>query len=1645
MKIRDLRTYIADRCNIEEPDLSLLGDSEEPFLRSLWGDDKSVESLIEESANFAQHSEEQLFYEFVQNAFDANATDLFFYVNREYLIVLNNGEPFYTDKKVKGEEPRDGQLYNFLAKNKSIKYNRDDKLGQHGQGSKLLYTLLIDDSVGHNRPALIKAIRDEKKGPVLISWANSVQLQNFLLDRYDWTYETPYDDRENLLVAKIVLSYYPIMPGIDESLFSEKDYHRVVAAFKDLVDPKRNENRLKQGTALIIPLGEGQYEKIFAKQNKEKVLARLGTFASIQKDKMHNVSKKLERIYVFGNETELRPVASIHHSTKIKGEEYNFHFAFHPDFADDNCVNFFKALPILQTRYHLGFIIDSQDFDTDPSRQRLLFQDTVAEQMSLVFPEILKQIISFKKTDPDKFYIFYSSLLSSKILIDDNDEIVKLKAAFEATFKPFLCDNVLSISGNYIPLSKARCSKTFINFDLRELGIDQFEWINKEVGEMYQKNIGVHIAEGTVSELVCVADTNKLIRWIAKIRPEVYKKFHKACIAELWHDTNYQTTKLFRSNKGNLYSKTEILSSSRILFFNDVVKKDVFEAWDDAEFIEEPITLMAEPYLECLYNKIAGNESYFASTNASKELACTILSLYVSISSAYDKKDKVSRLAILSNRLGQRVSFDQLFYSRPDSTVLFDNFMVKGYLPQSASETWFVTEKNRWKWIENNFTSIVALKDWDEMSRDYIHDIVSTFKARPYLPKPFPTSIPQQISFTPLSLYLSEDGIPVATKQFKLKNNGKKLSEDEYNLIKKTFPSSSLCYYKNLSTLTQDPFKLDSLSVEDLVVESSPYSLDVIQVFFKLEPDILDKWFIVKESRGYSLHKLGGKDNYISADLSSLVRNCLKSGNFVEIPEEVIPFIKEDKKESYIPSSVDFLKKAIDRCPYCEELLPLVEKSDETIKYKYLNKITLWFDQQPISEEDIRWRVLNFGIQNQTFRSAIFSKIQFCNNCLPSSVKKSEIKLRSHEYNVYDLNKDIEKANADVESFLSILPDRKAFKDAYYAATQEDVTKEFLYNALNKRSLSVVQLQFCIDYSIDQNMLSNTLCLSDNNNLTAALDMLLNEKYTQFDKYFSIPGFNKSTQIFAESNLLVEEEKLPTVLYNWLVKNETAVNLIDGLQTSDNYYIKIRKSILDNSDYRINVKDFSLNLRSVRNTVLWLRALGRTFAFGEPAFKTTMDIINSLDDNYTDLPMLSYTGILSNPTDEEKTPVPLFMISDPVYNSYFVHTDRSSQIHNQLVKSENFRKMVRQNGSFFITPSIDFLTRHRLNKKHVLRSEKSANDSSSYKEWEDAVYLAWKEKTSLSIWLSPQKISSYFCISCLDDIVYKEARDESDMGYQYKKRVIIKYPNNNNLSVLKNLELAAQNSDLDWFLPDFVQLQGMFLDKLEQLQSIANEKGTTIESVIDSSANHNSQNNQSSGNITVSEDKREYIQLIADSLEPDVLELISKNVDLVLDALEGAMDKEPESKVRQIIGYIGEQIYELYLKDKLKIRYENVADQGKGEYDFVKTDENVYIDVKTNLYSLKDGNAPFYIHKSQNRFMQKNPDSQFRIVRISLTDLDLIDEYKRLRCEVGKDIDPRSDEKLMKECRKIAEKYWKKAKIETFVSSSPEYSIKIER
>jgi DNA gyrase/topoisomerase IV subunit A len=189
------------------------------------------------------------------------------------------------------------------------------------------------------------------------------------------------------------------------------------------------------------------------------------------------------------------------------------------------------------------------------------------------------------------------------------------------------------------------------------------------------------------------------------------------------------------------------------------------------------------------------------------------------------------------------------------------------------------------------------------------------------------------------------------------------------------------------------------------------------------------------------------------------------------------------------------------------------------------------------------------------------------------------------------------------------------------------------------------------------------------------------------------------------------------------------------------------------------------------------------------------------------------------------------------------------------------------------------------------------------------------------------------------------------------------------------------------------------------------------------------------------------LKFIKDNLSEAEQQAIVENIDKIRDLL--ADEEELPSKARALVGFIGELIYERYLKHT-KQSYEFSADQGIGEYDFkIKSDDgkgDIYVDIKTNLYSFASGNIPFYLHSSQGAFLQKNPGARYHIVRISLKDLNLDAKYEEARYMDDKEnLDPRQNPAVRAKCERIADNYWKQARISEFRGNSKEYMIRLEK
>lgn len=183
---------------------------------------------------------------------------------------------------------------------------------------------------------------------------------------------------------------------------------------------------------------------------------------------------------------------------------------------------------------------------------------------------------------------------------------------------------------------------------------------------------------------------------------------------------------------------------------------------------------------------------------------------------------------------------------------------------------------------------------------------------------------------------------------------------------------------------------------------------------------------------------------------------------------------------------------------------------------------------------------------------------------------------------------------------------------------------------------------------------------------------------------------------------------------------------------------------------------------------------------------------------------------------------------------------------------------------------------------------------------------------------------------------------------------------------------------------------------------------------------------------------------IARAIGEENLSDLAENINEIYGNWLDLINPQPTSKVRRTINYIGCSIYEHYLRNN-NIEYETAYENGDDEYDFKLLQDNKYITVETTEKSISDGNIPIGLKAAQNILMRKNPGSQFRVIRISIKDMNLHGSYQRIINLFGKEIEPCDDDRLKEECEKIAKNYWISSTKDKFDEVSPEYAIRIER
>lgn len=1520
MKVRDLRQYISEITG-EEYSVSNLGSHLEPFLVYIAGQFQSVEQVkgfIESSSSFATNAEEQLFYEFVQNAYDAKADALCFFANEKYLVVLNNGEPFYTDFDLLADEKSNGQLFNFLAKGKSDKRGDDELMGQYGQGSKLLYTLITDSSDGQMTDAelLVEAIYDNKKGPYLISWNSKDQLTNLLYSEQDWELSQADDYKNNILFAKILYSYFPIAPSQEPSLFSNKEASEVISVFDKLVDPRRNLQYMNKGTALIIPLGKGKAAKINDKSNIAKVRTRLGGFSALTAEQRGNGSK-LKHIFVLNEEIEQADVVSVFWQKMIGKKNQKFHLAFNPIFAQGGYVNFFKGLPILSTRHHLGFIIDSQCFQTDDSRQRLSNTDTVEHQLTDIFTELVSRLKEMKVKEPEKFDKVYDAIMACRIVKDEESAFIM--RPFNAILKPFLQDNVRTDGGKYLNQSNVFLSATKYDFEipLSALGINSKSWVDPAIKKALSY-MGISLGSLDLKTVIADAATMQLHKWIKRMSDRDYDAFQTQCYALVQQGT-LLNVKLFRSNKKNLFSYNELVGNSSIYYgYGDV-------SFNGLEYL--PVHF-SEPapydYPQILFTKIQSQLNALRTSNVLKDTTGKLL-VYIA-QKRYDLKDAILNLRLFENRKGNFCAIKDLFAEVPADSCLFDDFQVRGYLPLSIKESgWMLDPKKdaskAWEWVVNHVEALIKVDGWDTMAFAYIDDLRSFYKLVPK--EKNPSSI--------TDLYINASEMPTTVVHSMVKNISK-INEHEYEILQHAFSDVKFLPYQFYKKLGSAPFSLNKLEVSDLLEDGKQVNKEQLEVLSKLEDGFLKYYYLKETSGGFGIYSLDGGRNYVN-ELDHTLETTLASNGFYHIPKSAQGIFRgcSTSTDYNLTNNTTLMLSIVQQFDVNALLgiFPLVEKSNDSVLSSYYSRLPELPIDSKLDEKDIKWRIIDVATKRSNssghLKQIVFNKIRHNNSILADEIVDEIVKVSDREYDIYTLDATYQASNGQISSFLECLPDGKEqfFKKEFYNGKQTSIDAQTVYLGICSESLTLEQLRFCLDYALTNKPEGVKFTTLPSVSITEILDMVDENNYKGFDKYYTLAGFNNVTQVYAESDILLDREKLPKEIYSWLENHQDGCSLFNILRTAGENLMCYRRSIKDEKRYSGSL--ILSNESPTRDTLEWLLSQHIICAKDSDQYKNLLDFINGLPEGFVGMPFFQFVGDV---TVDAGTKTSKANLSFCLYTPGKPFLSGAGPEFAECLSTEQSLKTFIKNSSVYEHPGGTNIYKHKLTTNPFWKVEHGF-ENGSYKEFDYNNYKVWKgmgESNGITLFTSEKLIGVTLSIYNIDnDELISVKRRNSEYGSDFvTKQVVIHYPNADNLSKMKTLEKHSKG--IAWLKDPLIALFGLYVNETDELQKLADEKGMDIKDVIEVAKSTIEGTGVDASTLKVIKESPETIRNIASAFDVDTLKKIGNNTSVIKSLLDGFNKKDlavisslPSDVIKKL-AKVSKDDLELFLKNSDKFK-----------------------------------------------------------------------------------------------------------------------------
>lgn len=676
--------------------MGTLHEDESGFLQMYHGGKEDIYGFLRKEVEMAEDG--QAIYEFVQNAADSDSTKFYMFYDQNYLIVINNGGVF----------SKEG-VKSILDIGQSFGKQNSEKIGRYGIGFKLVHRL-VGKSSGLDE--LLNVDEQGYRGPILFSWSNKSQLDNFLMPQSDEIEYVDIDDVNAPWLLKILITNFPAQPT---EQVKDINYNDIVPfqteelicfqSFWNYYMYKIDPNSLDSGTAFFLKLGDNKYE--YLEKQKEEYLNGLSTSMHFLKsletliinEKVIVKDKEATNILEFTVKNGSDDFNEIG-LTEIRDRESDakFKICFANNAVSANEIkkhpNIYKYFPAVKEVNYLSFVIHSNLFELSSNRQNLTETPINKNLLKLLSKQLINKMEICKAENRSTFKNLFTSILMSEESPNNSSgngwqSEYFYNIMFEYIQKAIPTKNGFSDIAQKVKINKLNPK---LNIDLADFGLGDIQWFewNNEVDKLLideaTKSEKLGIEEWDIRDIIENANLDSINEWIANRDENTYEAF----LAEL------EKIYLREETKKKLFEiKLFKFSDNRFYSINDV--------WVTAN--------VKETYQERTYNQY---KRAYETINKTRLVQKSILN-----QSIIFHTDKTINISNELQNLGFAVSLKNIYTYKDIYTALSEKF------PKEKDIYNVISEKCKTNTLsaDEKKKLFVSLSNFDSIGKETLKDL----------------------------------------------------------------------------------------------------------------------------------------------------------------------------------------------------------------------------------------------------------------------------------------------------------------------------------------------------------------------------------------------------------------------------------------------------------------------------------------------------------------------------------------------------------------------------------------------------------------------------------------------------------------------------------------------------------------------------------------------------------------------------------------------------------------------------------------------------------------------------------------------------------------------------------------------------------